>query len=75
MKNYKYKIEGLDCANCAVELENELNKLQTVNNLTINFIMQKMTFTCKEENIKNTIKEIEKFIRKEEPDVTIEELE
>ena len=26
MKNYKFKIEGLDCANCASTLESEISK-------------------------------------------------
>lgn len=37
----KYDID-VDCANCAGLMENAVNKLEGVNNVSINFIMQKM---------------------------------
>ena len=49
----KFKIKGLDCANCAAELERKIN-----NNLN-------------KEDVLNNLKRI---IKKEEPDVTIEEV-
>lgn len=73
MKNYKFKIEGLDCPNCARELEEELQSIPNLENLTINFITQKLTFNCSEENYEQVIKQIKKTIKKEEPDVTLEE--
>lgn len=74
MKNYKFKIEGLDCANCANELENELRKLDLINNVSISFMTEKLSFDCEEENIEEALKEIKKVIKREEPDVSIEEM-
>ena len=74
MKDYKYKIEGLDCANCANELEESLRKIDLIENVSISFMMERLTFSCNEDNLKNAIKQIKKTIRKEEPDVTIEEV-
>ena len=34
----KFKIEGLDCANCARELEEELNKIDGVKSATVDFM-------------------------------------
>ncbi len=42
----KYKIEGLDCANCARELEEELNKIEGVNSATVDFIGGKVILDC-----------------------------
>lgn len=44
------KIEGLDCPNCAKELEEELSKLDNVNNVFVDFIGQKVVFECADEN-------------------------
>ncbi len=44
----KYKIEGLDCANCARELEEELNKIEGVNSATVDFIGGKVILDCAE---------------------------
>lgn len=74
MKKYKFKIEGLDCANCANELEEKLQKIEILENVNISFIMQKLSFECLEENKENALEQIRKVIKKEEPDVTIEEV-
>lgn len=68
------KLEGLDCANCAAELENRISKVDGVENVSVSFIMQRLTFECNEEIVKEKLKEIKKIIKKEEPDVDIEEI-
>ncbi len=72
MKN-KFKIKGLDCANCAGELERKLQKIEGVENLSISFMTEKLVFECEESNKEEIIVNIRKVIKKEEPDVTIEE--
>ncbi len=42
----KYKIEGLDCANCARVLEEELNKIEGVSSATVDFIGGKVILDC-----------------------------
>ena len=74
MKNYKFKIEGLDCANCANELESELRELDLIDNVSISFMTEKLSFDCEENNIDKVLKEIKKVIKREEPDVSIEEM-
>lgn len=68
------KLEGLDCANCAAELENRISKIDGVENVSVSFMMQRLTFECNEEIVKEKLKEIKKIIKKEEPDVEIEEI-
>lgn len=68
------KLEGLDCANCAAELENRISKVDGVENVSVSFMMQRLTFECNEEIVKEKLKEIKKIIKKEEPDVEIEEI-
>ena len=70
----KFKIEGLDCVNCASELENKLGKIEGIENVSINFFMQKMELEYKEENKEEILEKVKKVIKKEEPDVIIKEI-
>ena len=42
MKNYKFKIEGLDCANCASTLESKISNIEHINNVSISFMSQRI---------------------------------
>ncbi len=74
MKKYKFKIKNLDCANCANELEEALQKIDGIENVSISFILEKLTFECNEEDISSLLEKIRKVIKKEEPDVELEEI-
>ena len=49
--NNSFKIEGLDCANCARELEEEIAKLDGVKNATVDFMAQKVIVDCDEKTL------------------------
>lgn len=70
----KFKIKGLDCANCAAELERAIQKLDGVESANISFMTQKMELEYDETRKEEIIKNVKKVIKKEEPDVTIEEV-
>ncbi len=70
----KFKINGLDCANCANELERAIQKVDGIKSANINFIAQKMELEYDEDIKEEIIVEVKKVIKKEEPDVTIEEV-
>lgn len=73
MKNV-FKIKGLDCANCAAQLANAIQKIEGVENISINFMMEKMILEYNEEYKQEIMKKIKKTITREEPDVTIVEI-
>lgn len=70
----KFKINGLDCANCANELERAIQKLDGIKSANINFMAQKMELEYDEDIKEEIIIEVKKVIKKEEPNVTIEEV-
>lgn len=74
MNTYKFNIKNLDCANCANQLEKSLQTINIIKNVRISFITQKLIFECLKENKKLALEQIKKIIKKEEPDVTIEEV-
>ena len=44
MKKYKYNINNLDCANCAREIEESLNKNKDFKNVVVNFNTSKLSY-------------------------------
>lgn len=74
MTKYKYNINNLDCANCAREIEESLNKHTDFHNVVVNFNTSKLSY---ESDRDFTIKELNNLIKKVEPDVSVskEEIE
>ena len=68
----KFKIKGLDCANCAADLERTIEKIEGIQKVSINFITQKMELEYDEKE--KIIQKVKKVIKKEEPEVTIEKI-
>ena len=73
MKN-KYKIKGLDCANCAAKLESEIQKVEGVNEASISFMTERLVIECSDNQKQEIMEKVKKVIKKEEPDVTLEEM-
>ena len=73
MKNYKYKLEGLDCANCAKKIEEKIATTEGYENVVVNFSTSKLSFqTTKEE--KKIAEEITKIVHSLEPEVIVTEI-
>ncbi len=70
----KFKIKGLDCANCAAELEREISKVKGIESVSISFMTEKMELEYDENQKEELIQKVKKVIKREEPDVVIEEV-
>jgi len=70
----KFLLEGLGCANCAANMEEAINKLEGVEEATVNFLTQKLTIVGKDEKMPSVIKEAEKIIKKIEPQVNVKKV-
>lgn len=73
MKN-TYKIKGIDCANCAAQLENAISKVEGVQSVSISFMAERMVLEYDEQNKEEIMNKIKKVIKREEPDATLEEI-
>ena len=71
---YNFKIKGIDCANCAAELERAIQKVEGVDNATISFMTEKMVIECDDNAKEEVMQKVQKVIKKEEPDCTIKEV-
>ena len=62
MKKYEYEIAGLDCAACANEIQEGLNKNSEIKNANVNFAKMKLTYetdTLSKEGIEKIVQSIE----------------
>lgn len=74
MIKIKYKLDGLDCANCAARLEDKVKKVDGVEDASVSFFSCKMTLEIDEKRQEEIVEKIKKVVKKEEPDVNIKEI-
>ena len=66
-----YRLENLDCAACAAKMEAAISKLDGVESVSVNFIMQKLTLEAPDERFDEIRKKAVKLCRRVEPDMEI----
>ena len=72
-----YRLENLGCANCAAKMERKISGLKEVKEASVNFFSGKLMIELKdefEEDIKMLEIEVEKIIKKIEPQVTMKKI-
>ena len=67
----KFKLEDLDCANCAAKMEEAIKKIDGVNDATVSFLAQKMTIDAVDDRFDAIMKEVQAVCAKVEPDCKI----
>lgn len=67
----KFKLEDLDCANCAAKMEEAIKKIEGVNDASVNFLAQKMTIDAVDERFDAIMEEVRAACAKVEPDCKI----
>ena len=66
-----FKLEELDCAHCAAKMQTAIAKIDGVQSVSINFLMQKMTLEADDAVFDDVLKKAQKAIKKVEPDCRI----
>lgn len=66
-----FKLEELDCANCAAKMEDGINKMDGVIKATVSFMAQKLTLEAEDDRFDAIVKDVAKFIKKIEPDCNL----
>lgn len=67
----KYKLNEIDCANCAMKLEEAVKAIEGVTSAKVNYMMQKLTFEAEEGSIAEVEKAVLGVCRKMEPDMEV----
>lgn len=71
-KNVIIMLEGLNCANCAVKIETEVNKLEEVKEAGLDFVSKRLIIKVNYNSNKNHIfTKVKSIVNKLEPDVEV----
>ena len=66
-----FKLEELDCANCATKMEAAINKLEGVKKATVSFMTEKLTLEAEDGKFDEVLKAAVKCIARVEPDCRV----
>ena len=66
-----YKLQDLDCANCAAKMENAIKKIDGVSDASVSFMTQKLTVEAEDSRFEAVMDEIVRVCKKVEPDCVI----
>lgn len=66
-----YKLQDLDCANCARKLEDAIKKIDGVQDASVSFMTQKMTLTADDASFDEILKTVIKTCKRVEPDCVV----
>lgn len=66
-----FKLDEIDCANCALKLEDALRKVDGVQDVKVNFLSQKLTLAAADDAFDSVLKQVVKTARKVETDCEI----
>ena len=66
-----FRLEDLDCANCAAKMERNVAKLDGVNSVNVSFMTQRMSIDADESRFDEIMDEGVRVCRKVEPDCRI----
>lgn len=66
-----YRLDEIDCANCARKLQEELAKLDGVDAVSVNFMTQKLTLSAADDRFDDVLGRVVALAAKIEPDCEI----
>ena len=66
-----YKLEDLDCANCAAKMERAIAKIEGVESVRVSFLSQRMTLEAEESKMEEILDQAVKVCKIIEPDCKI----
>lgn len=67
----KFKLQDLDCANCAAKMENAIKKIDGVTEANVSFMTQKLTIEADDNRFDEIMKQVVAVCNKVEPDCKI----
>ena len=66
-----FKMEDLDCANCAAKMEKAIKNIDGVEEASVSCMSQKLTLTADDDKFDDIVKQAVKICKKVEPDCRI----
>ena len=66
-----FKLQDLDCANCAAKMENAIKNIDGVKSASISFMTQKLVLEADDDRFEAVLDEAQHACKKFEPDCVI----
>ena len=66
-----FKLDEIDCANCALKLEDAIRKVDGVDDVKVNFLTQKLTLSASDERFDEVLDRVIALVAKVEPDCEV----
>ena len=66
-----FKLQDLDCANCAAKMEEAIKKIEGVKSASISFMTQKLVLEADDDRFEAVLDEAQRACKKFEPDCVI----
>ncbi len=66
-----FKLDEIDCANCAAKLEDKIKQLPGVTSVSVNFMLQKLTLGADDASFDDVLDSVVKLVSDIEPDCEI----
>lgn len=66
-----FRIDNLDCANCAAKMERAISKIDGVDRVSVNFIKARLTLEADDARFDDILEQAAAKCRKVEPDCKI----
>ncbi len=66
-----FELEDLDCAGCALKMENAIKEISGVSFAAVSYLAQKMTIEAEQDSFDGIMKQVVKICKKIEPDCGI----
>lgn len=66
-----FKLDEIDCANCAQKLQDAISKLDGVEKASVNFLTQKLTLTAADDRFDEVLDRVVELTADIEPDCEI----
>lgn len=66
-----FKLQDLDCANCAAKMENAIKNIEGVKSASISFMTQKLVLEADDDRFEAVLDEAQRACKKFEPDCII----
>ena len=66
-----FKMEDLDCANCAAKMEDAIRRIEGVESVSVSYITQRLTLVAGDDKFDDIVRQAQKVCRRIEPDCRI----
>ena len=66
-----YRMQNLDCANCAAKMERAIGKIDGVQSAEVSFMAQRLTMEVDETKLSSIMEQVKKAVSKVEPSTKV----